>query len=272
VNPLLLIVKTKGGAMKARLILFTVFLLSLMQAAAYADLPDNSVTTAKIVDGAVTTAKIARLAVATSKIRDRAVTTRKIANGAITTIKIADNAVTSSKIATDAVGSSEIAANAVGSSEIADGAVATADLADGAVTSAKVLDGTITGADIADEAITASDLATDSVGSAEIAAGAVTQSEAPFAIDGDADNLKLARGETTVSLSTTGFQTKTGLAFNQTFTSTPTVVLGIQYPGTTAKVDSLKVTAVTTATLDLAVNVNATDSVDATIRWFAIGQ
>jgi len=102
------------------------------------DIPDGSITTAKLADGAVTTAKLADLAVTSAKIADGAVTSAKIADLAVTTAKIADLAVTSGKIADGAVTTGKLADLAVTSAKIADGAVTSGKIASGAVTWAKL--------------------------------------------------------------------------------------------------------------------------------------
>jgi hypothetical protein len=66
-------------------------------------IPDDSITTAKLVDGAVTAPKLASDAVTTLKILDSNVTTDKIANGNVTEAKIATGAVTVDKIGAAAV-------------------------------------------------------------------------------------------------------------------------------------------------------------------------
>lgn len=91
-------------------------------------IPDNTVTSAKILDGTIAAADIATSAVTTTQILDGTIATADIADGAVTLAKHADGSVNSAKIV--------------------DGAVATVDIADGAITSGKILDGTILFADI----------------------------------------------------------------------------------------------------------------------------
>jgi hypothetical protein len=81
-------------------------------------IPDEGVTTPKILDGAVTAAKLA--------------------DGAVTSLKIADGAATDTKIADGAVGIAKIADGAVVTAKIADGGATTAKIADGAATNAKI--------------------------------------------------------------------------------------------------------------------------------------
>jgi hypothetical protein len=114
------------------------------------DVPNNSVSTAKIQNGAVIT----------SKIKDAAVIERKIANGAVTTAKIANGAVTNAKIADGAVSAAKIADDAVGSDQIEDGSITADDLEDGlldvqedSVNSASIEDGSITNDDLGDDSV-----------------------------------------------------------------------------------------------------------------------
>lgn len=73
------------------------------------DVPNNSVTTPKIVDASVTAPKIADYAVTTDKLGDYAVITGKIADASVSAPKIADNAVTTGKLADGSVTKSKLA-------------------------------------------------------------------------------------------------------------------------------------------------------------------
>jgi hypothetical protein len=105
------------------------------------EIPDGSITTAKLADNAVTSAKIKAKAIVASKladgcvgaaaIADGAVTGDKIANAAVTVDKIADDSVNSDKIVDGAINVNKIAANSVGNGQILDGAVTSAKLAPG---------------------------------------------------------------------------------------------------------------------------------------------
>lgn len=125
------------------------------------EIPDGSITTAKLADNAVTSAKIkaktitgkelalgavsgdiiqkntivaSKLAdgcVGAAAIADGAVTGDKIANAAVTVDKIADDSVNSDKIVDGAINVNKIAANSVGNGQILDGAVTSAKLAPG---------------------------------------------------------------------------------------------------------------------------------------------
>ena len=108
-----------------------------VDAAALGDIPDSSLTDAKLADAAVTTAKLADGAVSTAKLAALAVTAAKIAAGAVETAKIASRAVTGAKIALAAIVNEHLGSKAVKQANIDDAAVGTAQLINGAVTYAK---------------------------------------------------------------------------------------------------------------------------------------
>lgn len=132
------------------------------------DLPDMSVTSAKLVDGSVIEQKIGSGAVTTDKLADASVTsvklapsaviTTNIADGAVTTAKLADNSVVATKIAVEAVHTVALHDSAVTSDKMATNAVTTDKLVDDAVTTVKVVDGSITSAKILDGTVAAIDM------------------------------------------------------------------------------------------------------------------
>ena len=87
------------------------------------NIPENAVTTPKILNSAVTSDKINNGAITTDKINDSAVTTSKINNNAIVTSKISNDAITTDKINDNAVTSVKINDSAVTSDKINNGAV-----------------------------------------------------------------------------------------------------------------------------------------------------
>ena len=100
--------------------------------------PDNSVSSAKIVDGAVSTADIANSAVTSAKIADGTIVAADLAAGSVTADKVAANAITAEKLAANAVTAEKVAVNAITEVKIASGAVTESKLASGAVTGAKI--------------------------------------------------------------------------------------------------------------------------------------
>lgn len=98
----------------------------------------------------------------------------EIPDGSITTAKLADNAVTSAKIKPSAVGTSQLAVGAVSGDIIQKNTIVASKLADGCVGAAAIADGAVTGDKIANAAVTVDKIADDSVNSDKIADGAVT--------------------------------------------------------------------------------------------------
>lgn len=137
------------------------------------EIPDGSITTAKLADNAVTSAKIKPSAVGTSQLADGAVTTVKIAEGAIIDKKIAKNAVGTDAIQNDAINASKIVDRAVGNSKIGlkvinktnieDGGISTVNIADRAITTDILADNSVTTNKIVDGAVTEAKLASSSV-------------------------------------------------------------------------------------------------------------
>ena len=132
-----------------------------------ANLPDGSVTAAKLSSDAVTTAKLLNDAVTTAKVSDGSITNAKLAIDSVTTAKVSDGSITNAKLAIDSVTTAKVS----------DGSITTAKLAASAVTAVKIADASITSAKIAADAITAAAISNGSVTSAKIAAGAVTATE-----------------------------------------------------------------------------------------------
>lgn len=127
------------------------------------EIPDGSITTAKLADNAVTSAKIKPLAVGTSQlavgavsgdiIQKNTIVASKLADGCVGAAAIADGAVTGDKIANAAVTVDKIADDSVNSDKIADGAVTTDKLATSSVATEKLQDLCVTTPKIADQAV-----------------------------------------------------------------------------------------------------------------------
>lgn len=127
------------------------------------EIPDGSITTAKLADNAVTSAKIKPSAVGTSQlaigavsgdiIQKNTIVASKLADGCVGAAAIADGAVTGDKIANAAVTVDKIADYSVNSDKIADGAVTTDKLATSSVATEKLQDLCVTTPKIADQAV-----------------------------------------------------------------------------------------------------------------------
>ena len=117
------------------------------------EIPDGSITTAKLADNAVTSAKIKPSAVGTSQLADDAVTTAKIANGSIIQNHLQIDSVGYPQIIDGSVDSTILADNSVTTDKIADGAVTTDKLATSSVATEKLQDLCVTTPKIADQAV-----------------------------------------------------------------------------------------------------------------------
>jgi len=82
-----------------------------------------------------------------------------VPDGSITSAKLAANSITSVQISDGTVTAADLAPNSVNTGHIIDGQVMTADLANNAVTSAKVADGSLLGADLANGTVGTAQLA-----------------------------------------------------------------------------------------------------------------
>ena len=82
------------------------------------EIPDGSITTAKLADNAVTSAKIKPSAVGTAALAPLAVTTDKIADGAVTTDKLATSSVATEKLQDLCVTTPKIADQAVDTTKL----------------------------------------------------------------------------------------------------------------------------------------------------------
>lgn len=107
------------------------------------EIPDGSITTAKLADNAVTAAKI----------KAKTITGKELALDAVSGDIIQNNTIVASKLADGCVGTAAIADGAVTSDKIADGAVTTDKLATSSVATEKLQDLCVTTPKIADQAV-----------------------------------------------------------------------------------------------------------------------
>ena len=82
------------------------------------EIPDGSITTAKLADGAITASKIGTAEVVTAALAPLAVTTDKIADGAVTTDKLATSSVATEKLQDLCVTTPKIANHAVDTTKL----------------------------------------------------------------------------------------------------------------------------------------------------------
>lgn len=102
------------------------------------EIPDGSITTAKLADNAVTSAKIKPLAVGTSQLAIGAVSGDVIQSKTIVASKLADKTITGTQIADGAVTEAKLAPSSVATEKLQDLCVTTPKIADRAVDTTKL--------------------------------------------------------------------------------------------------------------------------------------
>ena len=115
------------------------------------EIPNGSITTAKLADDAVTEAKLS----------NSSVTSAKIVDGTIVNADIADNTISGAKLANATITGGKIAANAVTATNIANSTITNAKMAENSISSKNIVDGSVTGSDIAEDTVTLGNLAND---------------------------------------------------------------------------------------------------------------
>jgi hypothetical protein len=168
--------------------------------AAVGAVPNNSITSIKIVDGAIIDADISAAAnIAGSKLANTSVTLGKMAANSVDSSKIVDASVASIDITDGTIIDADISATAnINGSKLLNGSVTAAKLASNIIVSASITDGTVASVDITDGTIIDTDisataniagskLANTSVTLAKIAANSVDSSKIVDASIVDAD-------------------------------------------------------------------------------------
>lgn len=115
----------------------------------------------EIPDGSITTAKLAYSAVTADKISTGAVTSAKIADGTIVAGDIADSTITGAKMVNSTITGAKIAASTITATNIANSTITNAKMAVNSINSSNIVDGTVTGTDLAANTVTLSNLAGD---------------------------------------------------------------------------------------------------------------
>lgn len=115
------------------------------------EIPDGSITTAKLADNAVTTAKLS----------NSSVTSAKIVDGTIVAGDIADATITGAKLVNSTITGGKIASNTITATNIANSTITNAKMAANSINSSNIVDGTVTGTDLAANTVTLNNLASD---------------------------------------------------------------------------------------------------------------
>lgn len=129
----------------------------------------------EIPDGSITTAKLANNAVTTAKLSDSSVTSAKIVNGTIVAADIADATITGAKLVNSTITGAKIAASTITATNIANSTITNAKMAANSVNSSNIVDRSVTGTDIATDTITLANLASD-VGTVAVQSSTPTDS------------------------------------------------------------------------------------------------
>lgn len=164
----------KGRLVRSLTVALTAILPLLIASPAFGDVPDNSVTSAKIVDGAIRSADIANRSIKTVDIADGAITRRKLRNSAVTSAKILNGSIAGADVATGAIDGSDIENDSLGSADIEDGSIAGDDIEDGSIDANDIEDGSISAEDIEDGGLDSDDIEDESIDTSAIADGAIT--------------------------------------------------------------------------------------------------
>ena len=148
------------------------------------EIPDGTVSSAKIAagavhgfhlaDGAVESRTIAEGAVGAEHLSDDVLSGIDLGEGSVEAFHLAEGAVTAPAVAAGAIGNDAIADGAIDSSGLADESVESRHIGSGAVGADALADGAVGADHIAAAAVTAVHLADDSVGAEQLASGAVS--------------------------------------------------------------------------------------------------
>ncbi len=160
------------------------WLESLKGTGGLSEIPDNSISTAKIQNQAVTGEKIAENSIGAGKLTNASVATNKIAAGAVTTSKLSNGAVTPEKLdrtyATPDNVEKAISNIKIPDMTIAEESVRTEHLQGFAVTGEKIAYDTIDHKHLKDESVGNSELANNSITDVKIRNKTITQNKLAF--------------------------------------------------------------------------------------------
>ena len=141
------------------------------------NVPDGSITQAKLANNAVTSAKIADGVVASGDVANDSLTASDLAPNSVGNSEMADNAISSNEVINNSLTANDLAANSVGNSEMADNAIGSNEVINNSLTASDLANNSVGAGELASNSIYSGDIRDGEVKSADIADGTVTQSK-----------------------------------------------------------------------------------------------
>lgn len=135
------------------------------------EIPDGSITTAKLADGAVTTAKIANGSITQNHLQIDSVGYPQIIDGSIDSTKVKDASIPGGKLMEQTLTTRELQPRSVTTDILADNSVTTNKIVDGAVTEAKLAPSSVATEKLQDLCVTTPKIADQAVGTTKLNTG-----------------------------------------------------------------------------------------------------
>lgn len=135
------------------------------------EIPDGSITTAKLADGAVTTAKIANSSIIQNHLQIDSVGYPQIIDGSIDSTKVKDASIPGGKLMELTLTTRELQPRSVTTDILADNSVTTNKIVDGAVTEAKLAPSSVATEKLQDLCVTTPKIADQAVDTTKLNTG-----------------------------------------------------------------------------------------------------
>lgn len=135
------------------------------------EIPDGSITTAKLADGAVTTAKIANASITQNHLQIDSVGYPQIIDGSIDSTKVKDASIPGGKLMEQTLTTRELQPRSVTTDILADNSVTTNKIVDGAVTEAKLAPSSVATEKLQDLCVTTPKIADQAVDTTKLNTG-----------------------------------------------------------------------------------------------------
>lgn len=135
------------------------------------EIPDGSITTAKLADGAVTTAKIANGSITQNHLQIDSVGHPQIIDGSIDSTKVKDASIPGGKLMEQTLTTRELQPRSVTPDILADNSVTTNKIVDGAVTEAKLAPSSVATEKLQDLCVTTPKIADQAVDTTKLNTG-----------------------------------------------------------------------------------------------------